>query len=115
VSGGVTPREQAVLDLLGEQLTHREIGRRRFISPRTVESHVASLRRKLDLPDHRALVRLAAAQRNQSLALPALAVPLTPFIGRTRELAELAAALDTARAGAGYQRDRTVTSMARHP
>ncbi len=50
----VSPREREVLELLGDHLTHEEIGQRLFISVRTVESHVASLRRKLGLPDHRA-------------------------------------------------------------
>jgi DNA-binding CsgD family transcriptional regulator len=59
----VSPREREVLELLGEHLTHEEIGQRLFISVRTVESHAASLRRKLDLPDHRALVRRAVAAR----------------------------------------------------
>ena len=40
----VTPRERAVLELLGQHLTHEEIGRELFISVRTVESHVAHLR-----------------------------------------------------------------------
>jgi predicted ATPase/DNA-binding CsgD family transcriptional regulator len=95
--GDVTPRERAVLDLLGEQLTHEQIGRRLFISPRTVETHVASLRRKLELPDHRALVRFAVAQRSQPTPPPALATPLTSFVGRRAELDELADALGSAR------------------
>jgi DNA-binding CsgD family transcriptional regulator len=44
---GVTAREGEVLTLLGYQLTNRAIGDRLFLSPRTVEKHVASLRRKL--------------------------------------------------------------------
>src|SRR4051812_26257370 len=72
--GTVTPRERDVLELLGDQLTYEEIGRRLFVSPRTVETHVASLRRKLLLPDHRALVRFAveqcAAPRAGADALP---------------------------------------------
>lgn len=94
----MTQREQEVLDLLGANLTHEEIGRRLFISVRTVESHVASLRRKLDIPDHRTLVRLAAEHRltagHRSHAPP---LPLTSFVGRASELAGLAAALEAAR------------------
>jgi DNA-binding CsgD family transcriptional regulator len=47
VDGGVTKREAEVLALLGEPLTYAEIGERLFISARTVESHVITLRRKL--------------------------------------------------------------------
>jgi DNA-binding NarL/FixJ family response regulator len=44
---GVTARESEVLTLLGDRLTNRAIGDRLFLSPRTVEKHVASLRCKL--------------------------------------------------------------------
>src|SRR5947209_17149206 len=53
---GLSAREREVLLLLGEHLTHEQIGQRLFISVRTVESHVASLRRKLGMADHRSLV-----------------------------------------------------------
>ena len=56
----VTEREREVFGLLGSHLTHEQIGQRLFISVRTVESHVASLRRKLAIPDHRTLVKVAA-------------------------------------------------------
>jgi predicted ATPase/DNA-binding CsgD family transcriptional regulator len=97
--GAVTSRERAVLELLGDHLTHREIGERLFISVRTVESHVASLRRKLDIADHRELVRFAAAQQS-SISMPAgsaMPVPLTSFVGRSTEMAELATALRESR------------------
>jgi DNA-binding CsgD family transcriptional regulator len=50
---GVSGRETEVLGLLGEHLSHAEIAARLFISVRTVESHVASLRRKLNVGTHR--------------------------------------------------------------
>src|SRR6202042_3642808 len=93
----ISPREREVLELLGEHLTHEEIGRRLFISVRTVESHVASLRRKLDLPDHRALVRHAVAVRAAAPGPAVLPAPLTSFIGRETELTALGAALQGAR------------------
>lgn len=97
VDRAITRREREVLALLGEHFTHDDIAQRLFISVRTVESHVASLRRKLRIPDHRGLVRFAVEQRaapGPSSAPPAL---LTSFVGRQSELAELTAALATSR------------------
>jgi DNA-binding NarL/FixJ family response regulator len=45
--GGLSTRERSVGELLVDGLTHKEIGARLYISPKTVEQHVASLRRKL--------------------------------------------------------------------
>jgi predicted ATPase len=56
-----------VLAALGEHLTNAEIAARLFISVRTVESHVSSLLRKLQLSDRRAL---AAASANLRPAAP---------------------------------------------
>jgi len=88
--------------LLGENLSHAEIATRLFISVRTVESHVASLRRKLGVAGHRELVRLAvayrAAEASRTPAVPPrLPSPLTSFVGRDGERAALAAALDGSR------------------
>ncbi|MEY9950050.1 DNA-binding CsgD family transcriptional regulator [Kitasatospora sp. GAS1066B] len=52
---GVTAREFEVLMLLGERRANPEIAKLLFISPRTVEKHVASLMVKLDSADRRAL------------------------------------------------------------
>ena len=60
---GVSEREAEVLALVGEHLTNAEIARRLFISVRTVESHVSSLLRKLDVADRRGLADLAATLR----------------------------------------------------
>jgi predicted ATPase len=57
-----------VLAALGEHLTNAEIADRLFISVRTVESHVSSLLRKLQLSDRRAL---AVAAANLEPARPA--------------------------------------------
>ncbi|MER7585320.1 LuxR C-terminal-related transcriptional regulator [Kitasatospora sp. NPDC097691] len=104
----ISPREADVLALLGEHLSNAEIAAQLFISVRTVESHVSSLLRKLELPDRRALARRsaepAAARRPRpspalaapalpAPAAPALPAPLTAFVGRARERAELAEAL----------------------
>jgi len=40
---GVTAREMDVLTLIGDGLSNREIAQRLFLSPRTVETHVANL------------------------------------------------------------------------
>lgn len=48
-AGQLTRREVDVLRLLGEGRTNAEIGARLYISPKTVEHHVARIYRKLDV------------------------------------------------------------------
>jgi DNA-binding NarL/FixJ family response regulator len=59
VSAGVTMREAEVLDLLADRLSNREIAAQLFISPRTVEKHVAALLAKLGAEDRSALTGMA--------------------------------------------------------
>jgi predicted ATPase/DNA-binding CsgD family transcriptional regulator len=87
---GVSDREAEVLALVGEHLTNAEIAGRLFISVRTVESHVSSLLRKLEVTGRRALADLAPALR---IATPSLPSPLTSFVGRVAERAALAEVL----------------------
>lgn len=54
---GVTVREYEVLTLLADRLSNREIGERLFLSPRTVETHVANLLAKTGQRDRTALAR----------------------------------------------------------
>ncbi|SDS90937.1 helix-turn-helix transcriptional regulator [Actinoplanes derwentensis] len=54
---GVTVREYEVLQLIVERLGNKQIGARLFLSPRTVEKHVAGLLLKTGLPDRGALAR----------------------------------------------------------
>ena len=62
-----------------------------------MESHVSSLLRKLGVNDRRALAAAAATLRPAESAPSAVALPLpsplTSFVGRAAERAELAAAL----------------------
>jgi DNA-binding CsgD family transcriptional regulator len=58
---GVTRRELDVLIAVGEGLGNAEIGQRLFISPRTVEKHVAALMRKTGVDTRNKLVSLAAS------------------------------------------------------
>jgi two-component system, NarL family, response regulator NreC len=55
----LTPREREVLHLAARGVTNREIATTLFISPRTVETHRANLRRKLNLRTQADLIRYA--------------------------------------------------------
>ncbi|MBW3575407.1 MAG: AAA family ATPase [Actinobacteria bacterium] len=57
---GVTSRELEVLTLLAEGLANREIGARLYLSPRTVERHVANLVAKAGVERRSQLVAFAA-------------------------------------------------------
>lgn len=56
----LTPREQEVMRLLAEGLSARDIGKRLFISPKTVDNHRANLMKKLRLETATDIVRYAA-------------------------------------------------------
>ncbi|WP_046780181.1 ATP-binding protein [Streptomyces yangpuensis] len=91
----ISPREAEVLELVGDHLSNAEIGARLYISVRTVETHVSSLLRKLDVSDRRALARCATERTRSDRHRPAPALPmrLTSFIGRESERAALATML----------------------
>lgn len=59
---GVTVREYEVLRLVAERLTNQEIGQRLFLSPRTVEKHVARLLAKTGRRDRGQLADFAATE-----------------------------------------------------
>ncbi len=59
----LTDRERMVLQHAAEGFTNIEIGQRLFISSRTVESHRASLMRKLNLTCQTDLVRFAVRRK----------------------------------------------------
>ncbi|HVN51141.1 MAG TPA: LuxR C-terminal-related transcriptional regulator, partial [Acidimicrobiales bacterium] len=100
----ISPRESEVLELVGEHLTNPEIGERLFISVRTVESHVSSLLRKLDVPDRRSLAALAASRSTAAEAALERSEPLigapqafTSFVGRQDDLDAVREALEGSR------------------
>lgn len=96
----VSTREAEVLAAVSEHLTNAEIADRLFISVRTVESHVSSLLRKLQVTDRRELADAADGllsvpstewpDRHVSSSVP---TPLTSFVGRQAESMALGAAL----------------------
>jgi DNA-binding NarL/FixJ family response regulator len=59
----LTNREREVLRLIAQGYTYREIARELFISAKTVESHVSSVLRKLQLSSRHQLTRWAAERR----------------------------------------------------
>ena len=108
---GVTEREAEVLSAVAERLHNREIADRLYISVRTVESHISALLRKLGVDDRAALVEVGAELGRAAQPGTTLPVPLTSFVGREREMDEIAALLQrhrlltlTGPAGAGKTR-----------
>ena len=93
----VTPREAEVLAAVGSHLTNAQIASRLHLSRRTVESHVASLLRKLGVADRRALAELAPAVGAGpafGAGIAGLPAPWTSLVGRQAEVADVTAALD---------------------
>jgi predicted ATPase/DNA-binding CsgD family transcriptional regulator len=98
----VSEREGEVLAALGEHLSNAQIASRLHLSVRTVETHVSSLLRKLEVADRRALAALAPSLVGEAASeagnvVRGLPAAWTPFIGRTHERADLIAALDGSR------------------
>lgn len=58
--GTLTPREQEIMRYLAEGIPKKEIAKRLFISPKTVENHRANIMRKLNIHSAMELVRYAA-------------------------------------------------------
>jgi DNA-binding NarL/FixJ family response regulator len=59
----LTTREREVLRLIAQGYTYKEIARELFISGKTVESHVSSVLRKLQLSSRHQLTRWATERR----------------------------------------------------
>ena len=114
VSGPLTPRERAVLAAVERRLTNPEIAAEMYVSVRTVESHIANLRRKLGADSRGALVAAAGTQRGDSLD-----VPHNPLRGRATELDEVARLLNDRRwvtitGPGGVGKTRLALELARH-
>jgi DNA-binding CsgD family transcriptional regulator len=88
----LSPREVEVLAAIGRRLTNAEIANELFISVRTVESHVASLRRKLGVDSCPRLIAMARSRRRTAIQLPQ-----NSFVGRDDEVADLRALLTRVR------------------
>jgi len=60
---GLTRREIEVLELIARGYLYKEVAQRLGVSTRTVETHVSSVLRKLNLPNRHQLARWAAKRR----------------------------------------------------
>jgi DNA-binding NarL/FixJ family response regulator len=59
----LTPREREVLRLIARGYTYREAAQELVLSDRTIETHVSSVLRKLQLSNRRELARWASSRR----------------------------------------------------
>jgi DNA-binding NarL/FixJ family response regulator len=59
----LTPREKEVMRLIARGYAYKEVAKELFISGKTVETHVSSVLRKLQLSNRRELTRWATARR----------------------------------------------------
>lgn len=84
----VSAREAEVLEAIGRNRANAEIAAELFISVRTVESHVSSLLRKLNVSDRQALARLAVPATPAPVLIGAPST-FTSFIGRREEMQRL--------------------------
>ena len=91
-SWGVTDREYEVLVLVNRHLTNAAIAEALVLSERTVESHLSSLIRKLNVSDRRSLAR-RAEQLGLLRGRGRWPVAGSGFVGREDESAVLAGAL----------------------
>jgi predicted ATPase/DNA-binding CsgD family transcriptional regulator len=94
----VTAREREVLSLVAEHLTNSQIADQLSVSVRTVETHVSSLLRKLQVSDRRSLAR--QADRVDARPAPDRArwpSPVSTFVGREAERQALLAVVGSHR------------------
>lgn len=86
----LTRRESVLLAMVERRLTNIEIADELHISVRTVESHIASLRRKLGVDSRAKLITAARTQRGAHVQ-----VPRNAFLGRGDDIAAVRRLLDT--------------------
>ena len=89
----LTAREREVLQHIARGYMYKEIALRLDISPKTVEAHVSSVLRKLQLSSRHELTRWAAERGLDALEPP---TPLVPLRHRAVDLALHVAVLDRA-------------------
>ena len=109
----LTPRERAVAEAAATGISAREIADQLYLSPRTVESHLGAMYRKLGVTKRTELVALLAGASAMSgatrsdgadtagasrLPFPAGLIVGSNFVGRGTELAAIEAAFDASRA-----------------
>jgi predicted ATPase/DNA-binding CsgD family transcriptional regulator len=87
----LTDREAEVLRSVAERLDNPAIAKRLHVSKRTVESHIAALRRKLGVTDRAELAEVGMDRRRAESGVATVITPLTRLIGRDREAGELEA------------------------
>ena len=86
----LSPREREVADLVAAGLANKAIAQRLFISPKTVEKNITALYGKLGVATRVQLARRILGNAPPGKAPAAnLPEPITPFVGRTEELADL--------------------------
>lgn len=78
----LTTRESAVLGAVERRLGNAEIAVELHISVRTVESHIAALRRKLGVDSRAGLIDAARSRRGTTVP-----VPQNSFVGRDQDMA----------------------------
>jgi DNA-binding NarL/FixJ family response regulator len=61
----LTPREQEILELIGEGLTNQEIANRLYIELGTVKNHVHSILQKLNVDSRRKAAAFLALIKNE--------------------------------------------------
>src|SRR2546430_2986278 len=98
VSRRLTRRELEVAELVAKGLTDREIGRRLYISERTVENHVQNVRGKLGFENRTQIAAWVVERQHGSAPVAEMEAPgwsspphnlpveLTTFVGRRRDL-----------------------------
>jgi predicted ATPase/DNA-binding CsgD family transcriptional regulator len=115
---GLSRRERQIASLVAEGLTNRQIAQRLFISERTADGHLEHIREKLGLHRRSQIATWSIAQSPTEPPPSNLPVPLTSFIGRAGELAEVSSLLGrtglvTITGAAGTGKTRLALELAR--